>query len=828
MRVLVDQTQAVIREALTRVGVFWDGTGDHSRRVGVHLLMGGAEPGGEWTLFPEECAVLIGTQDMLLSRALNRGYAAGRARWPLEFGLLSHDALWVADEVQLMDVGLATSAQLQAYHDHDCAKGFRPRHTWWMSATLQPEWLKSVDTSTRYDEWTRRPSVVLPQQRDACLGARGKILSLTNIPPSEGKGFAQRVFDEHQKLAEGSDGRITLVVCNTVDRACETFDALRTLAPTQEIHLIHSRFRAVERAGWRDRFLSREACSRGADHIIVATQVVEAGVDISAGCVVTELAPWSSLVQRFGRCARYGGRGACVVVDRGHDEATALPYPPAELEASWAALEKVKELGGDVGTAHLEAFEASLDDATRRGLFPYEPTQLLLRRELDELFDTTPDLTGADLDISRFIRSGSERDLQVFWRGIRPPPKGEPIPQPSPRLRAQRPELCPVPFLRARDWLCGEESKKNRRPRLRRGIRAWVWDWVEGAWLVAERSMLTPGRVVLVAADCGGYRRERGFDPKSEETVELLQLAALGSESEAELQTDESDGGDDLSAAAWKTIASHGSEVAEIAREIAIAVGIPEVDRLLVLAGKWHDLGKAHPAFQESIRLPDRPDRCDLAKAPREAFPKRPGDYRTDDGDRRPGLRHELASALALFAVLQRHEPMHPALLGPWTEVLRLAGSTLPADCAGLEPTPTEREILACSADDFDLLAYLVASHHGKVRVALHASPKDQDYRDADGRGLPIRGVREGDVLPSVLLDPSTAPLPALALTLEPASLGLSARTGRSWRERTLDLVDRFGPGALAWLEALLIAADRRASRLQTSDPALEGRGPLR
>jgi CRISPR-associated endonuclease/helicase Cas3 len=38
------------------------------------------------------------------------------------------------DEVQLMDVGLATSGQLQAYHDQDAGKGFRPRHTWWMSA----------------------------------------------------------------------------------------------------------------------------------------------------------------------------------------------------------------------------------------------------------------------------------------------------------------------------------------------------------------------------------------------------------------------------------------------------------------------------------------------------------------------------------------------------------------------------------------------------------------------------------------------------------------------------------------------------------------------
>jgi hypothetical protein len=46
------------------------------------------------------------------------------------------------------------------------------------------------------------------------------------------------------------------------------------------------------------------------------------------------------------------------------------------------------------------------------------PPHLLLRKEFDELFDTTPDLTGADLDISRFIRSDDERDLQVFWLDI--------------------------------------------------------------------------------------------------------------------------------------------------------------------------------------------------------------------------------------------------------------------------------------------------------------------------------------------------------------------------------------------------------------------------
>ncbi len=70
----------------------------------------------------------------------------------------------------------------------------------------------------------------------------------------------------------------------------------------------------------------------------------------------------------------------------------------------------------DAGIHALEAHEAALreKEEARRRLYAYAPAHLLLRKEFDELFDTTPDLTGVDLDSSRFIRSGEERDLHVF------------------------------------------------------------------------------------------------------------------------------------------------------------------------------------------------------------------------------------------------------------------------------------------------------------------------------------------------------------------------------------------------------------------------------
>lgn len=814
MRVLVEQSEQVAQQLAARIS--------ESDRPTIHVAMGG-EDSGEWFLCPERPAVIIGTQDMLLSRALNRSYASARARWPMEFGLLNQDALWVMDEVQLMDVGLATSAQLQAFRDHDRTKHLRPCHTWWMSATLQPGWLRSVDTVEYHHNWVQNPCLVPAGQRTGGLWDIPKSATTAAITPDDHAGFATRILEEHANLSDGEFGKITLVVCNTVDRACRTFDALRAAGRAEELKLVHSRFRPEEREKWREQFLSRTACKMGVDRIIIATQVVEAGVDISAGCLITELAPWPSLVQRFGRCARYGGSGSVLVIDRGRDEKQAVPYQAEELESAWETIQQLR----DVGIKALEAHEGSLGEEARQRLYPYTPAHLLLRKEFDELFDTTPDLTGADLDISRFIRSGDERDLQVFWLEIDKDKKGEAPKKPPEDHRPHRRELCAVPSLKAREWLCGAETKTNKKPKLRSGMRAWVWDWIDGKWVEVTRASLLPGRVVCVAGDCGGYRTDRGFDAEWSSSVPPVVEAAVAQAIQALEEADDQQDGEQLSFNPWKTIACHTKEVAEYAKEIARELGLPSnLQALLELAALWHDWGKSHPAFQGAMRGTNRPSRVDLAKGPKEAWRRAPDMYRyLDDSETRPAFRHELASALGLFAILDAYAPEHDALLGPWAAVLKQMKQTLPEREPPPPTTPLIERLLECTAAEFDLVAYLVASHHGKVRVGLHTAPKDQDYRDRDGRGLPIRGVRERDCLPSLELVPGEPPIPEVTLTLSPAAVGLSSRTGISWRERCTGLMERYGPAALAFLEAILRAADVRASRLTTNDPTFAAEG---
>jgi CRISPR-associated endonuclease/helicase Cas3 len=140
------------------------------------------------------------------------------------------------------------------------------------------------------------------------------------------------------------------------------------------------------------------------------------------------------------------------------------------------------------------------------------------------------------------------------------------------------------------------------------------------------------------------------------------------------------------------------------------------------------------------------------------------------------------------------------------------------------------KELIALTADELDLLVFLVAAHHGKVRMSLRSSPDDDrdDVPDpcpvSKDPNRPIRqarGVRDGDEVPGCKIP--NGETPAVTLSLDPMELGLSQRYGASWRERTQMLLERFGPFQLGYLEALLRAADCRASA-EEDERGREGR----
>ncbi len=694
-----------------------------------HVLIGG-EVDDAWIRHPEQPSILIGTQDILLSRALMRGYGVGRGRWPVDFALLHNDAIWVFDEVQLMAAGAPTSAQLEALRRQlGAIAGCR---SLWMSATLERDWLKTVDFANNIaslvgHELTNadRADIVV-RQRLAAPKALAKAKTIVDSPTTSGKGltkYAEALAAEVLKAHR--PGKTTLVIMNRVNRAQALYDTLKT--GNAKSLLIHSRFRPAERDRCNQQ-LVQGAGDQG--RIIIATQAIEAGVDVTSAVMFTELAPWASMVQRFGRLNRDGEEMAAqafwidIAANTERDTAAlALPYASEELETARKRLVSLK----DVSPHTLEPFELSLDASW----------QVLRHKDLYGLFNTDPDLIGYDVDVSPYVRGADDTDVRVFWRTIADLKVG---PKEDEAKRPYRDELCAVPMKEAKKWL---DKHKGR---------AFVWDWLEKRWTKLDR--LWPGALVIVDAGIGGYDTERGFDVNTPTAVTPI-VRQDGVKSEL----DSFDGDPDTLKDRKVGLHDHMRDVRDEAKLLCKALDIPIAEaEAVITASLWHDVGKTHETFKLRCGLVDADE--PLAKSPNY-------NWRMKCPPNRRYFRHELASMLAWL----QH--------GPQGEV-------------------------------HDLVAYLIAAHHGKVRMGLRALPDESLPGNADKRFA--RGVWDGDRLPEFVVDDIA--IPETSLTLGVMELG-SGASGRSWAARTHALLERYGPFRLAFLEALVRIADWRASEAE-------------
>jgi len=130
---------------------------DLEDKIPVLDLMAGSKDNKE-TLRPDCPAIIVCTQDMYFSRALNRGYARRPPRWPIDFALYNQDCLIVLDEIQLMDDALATSTQLASFRRQFRTYGEAP--CIWMSATVNTAWLQTSIPRRfrRRSDWKRTTS----------------------------------------------------------------------------------------------------------------------------------------------------------------------------------------------------------------------------------------------------------------------------------------------------------------------------------------------------------------------------------------------------------------------------------------------------------------------------------------------------------------------------------------------------------------------------------------------------------------------------------------------------------------------------------------------
>lgn len=502
--------------------------------IKVYCLKGGLlEHGFEQDL--TQPAILIGTQDQLLSRALNRGFGVSWGQRPLHCAALNNDCRWVLDEIQLTGVGYTTLIQLY--------KLWRELGTYGktqlclMSATFDDRPLQGLEV----ERFGLVESDLTSEDRD--LGLPSAVLTakvtrpkpVFRTPVTDLGDVANRVREAHRA------GTLSLVVLNTVGRARELGALLADLDPL----VIHSRFLGFDRERLQERIYEYQG-------ILIATQVVEAGVDLDADLLVTELCPWSSFVQRCGRCGRKRVDNSVKILWLDYQKnRNDLPYNSGECEAARQRL-------------------LELEDASLYTLSQFSPLNSPIKeynlkaKEMRTFFCTHHKRRDNSYTISEYVRDPEAFTVSVVWSHERPK-----------RIPHQR-FVCPVP---AQELV-----------RFCQAYQISTQVWGNDEWVIREPAA---GDIVWLPLDAGGYSHERGW---TEDPHDLPIPYSLEVEPEY----------NDPPFAFALGLGLHLKDTEE-----AMQARIPYLQSLgiseeliteLCRCARWHDWGKAHPVWQAYVR----------------------------------------------------------------------------------------------------------------------------------------------------------------------------------------------------------------------------------
>jgi CRISPR-associated endonuclease/helicase Cas3 len=851
MRVLVRQTVDRLRGYFANLGVC----------VPVYELMGGAVE-DKWKNLPEKTWVLVGTQDQLLSRALNRGYSMSRFEWPVHCGLLNNDCRWIVDEVQLMGPGLWTTAQLDWMRRKRFGTLFECPTTW-MSATIGTGFLATADRKRDgLDRGTELPVTAIdndshPELR-LRLAARKRIQlwQATGLKKSKERGAIDvGVFYRNLSTAIGTEhirGTLSLVICNTVEGARRIYESL----PDDDVPkvLLTSQFRREDRTKHESVLLEFELKRRAIEAqreskglrnevgrplpndrglICVSTQVVEAGVDVSARHLWSEIAPWPSVIQRLGRLNRDGRdqdaqawfweAPAGASKERKQRGPVIRPYEPEDVERGSRLVAGLEPLS--LGRPFREALEklkaVSVQGDLEAALQP-RPEPMPRALDVYSLFSTERDVHGGFTDVSVFVRSSDpDADLTVVWRewgggAKKAPPTGaslDGVPlDPST-------EGCPVPFYRLRDAL---ESAK---------ARAWIWNDEDNKWEEIRPEDLRPGMVVMLHRETGGYSSTLGWTGNRSDTLDDVPRAGPG----RTLRDDER-----TEMGYWSRLDVHLEDARCEAEKLCKAVLLSsDLHAAVVAAAGLHDLGKAHPQWQSALPGLAAVEGGQWAKCPRvlgvdiaskdvedriarlvpTVFP---GAWRLADEQRRRNGEEVVCLRWAIDGRVRREELIQ----------LRAIEGVLWAGEVPFRPKMRHEAASALAmwhryragqASYPALAVYLVAAHHGKVRTVF----RSLGINGNDAFGVPPQP-------PALAWNGQSWPLDFSIVkdgadgTWTPDGFVLN---GHGWTGLVTDLLGpwrpddtssagvvpvpepkELGPFKLAYLEALVRVADWRAS----------------
>lgn len=299
------------------------------------------------------CAIIAATPDMYGSRALFRGYGSTKAARPRETALLTMDTVMVLDEAHMNRQLLHTTQRIAELQKREVNLGV---------PTLQV--VETTATPSTEDSESNTLGVdieALDSPNDKELHRRvysQKELVLRPIDKWDGKpgnpatvnAAVDAIMERlaHREASEGSEEAHTVgCIVNHVRTAIAIKEKLTKdkVLGKEEVQLLVGRKRPYDLENLQEDHPNLFS-TRGDESVkvVVATQTLEVGIDVDFADLVTELAPASSLAQRFGRVNRLGRRkdSKVVVIEPASGDLVkkdAPPYRAVDLSNAYAWLE---------------------------------------------------------------------------------------------------------------------------------------------------------------------------------------------------------------------------------------------------------------------------------------------------------------------------------------------------------------------------------------------------------------------------------------------------------------------------------------------------------
>ena len=449
-------------EAVKRVGeallpLAEEPLGDGSKRpLLVRKLRGGVPREDDWARTPSQPTILTSTVDQVGSRLLFRGYGLKHTMAPIHAGLLGADCLILLDEAHLSRPFQQTLAAIESLGRGRGAEPVRPLRWAVMTATPaakadRPFFLDDADFANQTlsarltkSKPTRLVAIKSGKGGDAegeDEGGRATDAALRRTIERERLAAVVEQVDAaltHLKSMAGSIQPVVGVVVNRVLRARSVYEKLVERFKSGEdgeasdVTLVIGPARGVDRERLADRDLAplRTGCDaqRAAlvrPRIVVATQTIEAGVDLDFDALITEVSALDALRQRFGRLNRAGRDILPYAVILAHPRDDLKPKGAGDpiygfaAAKTWEWLEAWSREGGvDFANEAMKSRLAMLSEEALQGLLTPNNNAPVVMPAYVDLWSCTSPVPAADPDVALFLH-GPARDVakvRLVWR----------------------------------------------------------------------------------------------------------------------------------------------------------------------------------------------------------------------------------------------------------------------------------------------------------------------------------------------------------------------------------------------------------------------------